>query len=142
MIKYLLLLHLLGASVWVGGHLLLLLRYLPEALKSKNPAVVQAFEKKYEPIGIPALLLQVITGIFLGMKYDVKWFSFASQFDMVFNLKLITLALTLLLAIHARFFIIPKLNEKNLNSLALHIGMVSVLAFIFVFLGVTFRYGW
>lgn len=141
MIRWIVLLHVLGACIWVGGHLLLLLRYLPPALKSKDAAGILAFEKKFEPLGIPALLLQVITGIILGLHYNAAWFRFDSHFSAVFNLKLILLLLTVVLAVHARFFIIPRLNERNLGLLAGHILAVTVLAVGFVYLGISFRYG-
>ncbi len=141
MIKAIVILHVLGASVWVGGHLLLLFRYLPEALRKRDPAIIQGFEQKYEAIGIPALLLQAITGIFLGMRYEVQWFSFTSHTDLLFNLKLILLLLTLALGIHARFFILPRLEASGLRSLALHIAAVTILAIGFVYVGISFRFG-
>ncbi|MBV6479174.1 MAG: hypothetical protein HGGPFJEG_01935 [Ignavibacteria bacterium] len=142
MIKIITILHVLGASVWVGGHLILLLRFLPQALREKNPGIILAFEKKYEPIGVPALLLQVITGIILGYHYQISLFSFKNQFDITFNLKLILLLMTILFGVHARFFLIPKLNEKNLNSLAYHILAVTLLSIGFVYLGISFRTGY
>ena len=142
MVKLLIILHVVGASIWVGGHLLLLLRYLPEALRTRDPIIIQRFEGKYESIGIPALLLQVITGIILGQRYDVHWFSFGTTVDLTFNLKLILLVITLALGIHARFFIIPKLSAANMNALAVHITAVTLLAIGLVYLGVSFRFGY
>lgn len=42
----LLVIHLIGASIWVGGHLFLSLRILPEVLKKRNPEILLSFEKK------------------------------------------------------------------------------------------------
>lgn len=64
-----LVLHLLGATVWVGGHLVLLITVLPKALRDRNPHPVLEFEKPFERIGIPALVLQVITGLWLAHRY-------------------------------------------------------------------------
>ena len=61
----LLIIHLISATVWVGGHLVLLLGFLPKALKHKNFDFISRFEKTYEPIGMPSLLLLVITGILM-----------------------------------------------------------------------------
>jgi len=33
---FLLIIHLLAATVWIGGHLILSTRYLPEAIKTKD----------------------------------------------------------------------------------------------------------
>ena len=49
-----LILHLLGACIWIGGHLLLLIRYLPQAINENEPDIVKSFEKKFEPLGLPA----------------------------------------------------------------------------------------
>src|SRR4051794_1389691 len=59
-------LHLLGASVWIGGHLVLATTLLPRALRHREPSIVLDFEKGFERIGLPALLLQVITGLLLA----------------------------------------------------------------------------
>ncbi|WKZ66749.1 MAG: hypothetical protein QY325_02230 [Flavobacteriales bacterium] len=42
---WLLILHLLGASIWVGGHLVLLLTVLPGALKARDAERILAFER-------------------------------------------------------------------------------------------------
>lgn len=49
----LLLLHILGATVWTGGHLIVALTILPRALKRKAPAELLRFESAYERIGTP-----------------------------------------------------------------------------------------
>ena len=64
----LLIIHLIAATIWVGGHLVLAIGYMPRALKYKDFSYIGNFEKKYEPIGMPSLLLLVITGI--SMTYD------------------------------------------------------------------------
>ena len=46
----LLIFHLLGAAIWVGGHLILAIGILPEVLKKKDPEILLNFEKKYEKI--------------------------------------------------------------------------------------------
>lgn len=140
-LKILILLHLLGACVWVGGHLVLALSVLPKALKEKNPDVVRAFEERFERIGIPSLLLQIITGLRMAGIYlnASEWFSFSSRMNSHIGIKLLLLIATLLLAIHARFFIIPKLNANNLPSLAWHIAAVTLIAILLLFTGVNFR---
>ena len=60
-------LHLLGAAVWVGGHLVLSISVLPRALRARDPGIIREFESGFERLGIPALLVQVVTG--LGLAY-------------------------------------------------------------------------
>lgn len=140
-IKFLILFHVLGACVWVGGHLVLALSVLPKALKEKDPAIVQAFEERYERIGIPALIVQVITGlrlaaIYVGME---NWFRFDNVMNAHVSLKLILLIATFLLALHARLFIIPKLGPQNLSLLGLHIVSITLVGLALLFLGLNFR---
>jgi uncharacterized membrane protein len=64
--KWLVLLHVLGATIWAGGHLILSIAFLPKALKERKLNIILDFEKQYERVGIPALLLQVITGFWMA----------------------------------------------------------------------------
>lgn len=139
-----LILHLLGACVWVGGHLLLLIRYLPKAIKENESDIVKAFEKKFEPLGLPALLLQIITGILLAYHYNVRienWFSFSYGIEKVVSIKLLLLLCTLVLAGHARIFIIPKLNNGNLMQLGIHILLINIIAITVLVMGTFIRVG-
>ena len=54
--QIILIFHLLAATVWVGGHLFLSIRYLPEALKKKDASILINFKDKFEPVGLPSLL--------------------------------------------------------------------------------------
>ncbi len=139
-----LIIHLIAASIWVGGHLILLLRYLPQALREKNPTIILAFEKKFEPIGLPALFVQIITGILMAYHYNVSfanWFSFSNSIEKVVSVKLILLFLTLGLAIHARLFIIPTLSNKNLMQLGIHIFLINIIALAMLVMGTFIRMG-
>ncbi len=141
MMKYLIVLHVLGACVWTGGHLVLALSVLPKALKRKNHQIIADFESHFKKIGIPALFVQVITGIIMAAHYLPlsEWFTFNGPVQMHIGLKLILLVLTFALAIHARLFIIPKLSTGNLKQLGWHIAAVTVIAVLMVFIGLNFR---
>ena len=93
--RTLLFLHLLGAAIWVGGHLVLALGILPGALRRRDPQAIRAFEQVYERIGIPALLLQVVSGLWLAslwLPFD-HWFG-ATPVARALQLKLLLLAAT------------------------------------------------
>jgi putative copper export protein len=140
--KWLVLFHVLGATIWVGGHLILSIVFLPDALKSKDVTLILNFEKRFERVGIPALLIQVVTGIWMGVLFVPlpDWWQLSTSHHILLWTKLGLLAGTIGLAIHARFFIIPKLNVAALPSLAFHITMVTVLAVSFVITGLSFRF--
>jgi len=140
----LLIIHLVSATVWVGGHLILCFRYLPQAIKQKNTAIISDFESKFEPIGIPALILLLITGVFLSFQYGINlsnWFSFSQPIETIVSIKLIILASIVVLAIHARVFIIPSLSIKSLPSLMWHIILVTSLSVLMLVLGTFVRFG-
>lgn len=64
----LLLTHILGATVWTGGHIILATVVLPKALKERSTATLLNFESAFEKVGMPALILQVITGMMLAYR--------------------------------------------------------------------------
>jgi putative copper export protein len=140
-----LLLHVLAATIWTGGHLVLALVVLPRVLREKAPAELLRFESAYERVGIPALLIQVATGVWLAYRMipdASQWFACDEPVARLVGLKLFLLAVTVAFAADARLRIIPKLSENNLVSLAWHIIPVTVVAVLFVVVGVSFRTGW
>jgi len=141
----LLLLHILAATVWTGGHLILATTILPQALKTKNIEYLKNFEHGYEKIGIPALIIQITTGFYLAYSHlpDVsQWGDWSNPIAKIISFKLILLGFTFLLAVDARLRIIPKLNAGNLNALAFHIIPVTIIAVLFVIVGVSTKTGW
>ncbi len=140
----LLIFHLLGASIWVGGHLILSIGILPEVLQKKSPEILLNFEKKYEKIGMPALIVMVISGIWMSYQLGVTfkdWFHFSSPIETVISLKLSLLLLTILFALSAQIFVLPKLSPKNLNLMAFHIISVTTIGVTMLVLGSFVRYG-
>ncbi len=58
--------HALAATVWTGGHLVLDLGVLPRALRAQSAAQIRSFEEVFEPLGLAALAIQVLTGLGMG----------------------------------------------------------------------------
>jgi putative copper export protein len=144
MYSYILLLHVLAATIWTGGHLVLATTILPRVLKEKSTSDLLRFESGYERIGIPALIIQVATGLWLAhnlMPEIGLWFSVGNPISRLILVKLILLLLTVLFAIDARLRIIPNLTDRNLMSLAYHIIPVTIISVLFVIVGVSFRTG-
>jgi putative copper export protein len=136
-------LHILGACVWAGGHLVLAITVLPSALARRDPRILRAFETPFERIGIPALIVQVLTGIWLASQFvpASRWLAFGSDLEVRIGTKLLLLGLTMALALHARLRLIPRLDSSNLGVLAAHILIVTALAVALVIVGVDFRTG-
>lgn len=142
----LLIFHLLGAAIWVGGHLVLAISILPEVIRRSDTKKLLDFETKYERVGMPALLVLVTTGVMMGYKYGVSishWFSFSSPIERVVSTKLILLAGIILLALSAQFRVLPALKrgEKRLSEMGMHIVLVTLLSIAMLILGSFVRYG-
>lgn len=136
--------HLAAASIWVGGHLVLAASLLPEALSKRDPDLILGFERIYERIGLPAMAVQVATGLWLAWQLEpdfAAWTDWSDPIALTICLKLACLAATVALAVHARLFIIPKLDRARMPLLAAHIVAVTALALVFVWLGLAFRQG-
>ncbi len=140
-----LLLHVLGATIWTGGHLVLSHVVLPAALRERSPERLLDFEGRFERVGMPALLVQAITGLILVHHYlpnTGDWFAFTHPVSHVLATKLTLLVLTLALALHARLRLVPALTPETLPRLAMHIRLVTLLSVLFVAAGVALRAGW
>ncbi|GGX17734.1 CopD family protein [Aquimarina muelleri] len=137
-LKLIIFLHIIAATIWTGGHLILSLVYLPKALKLNDFSIIESFESKYERIGIPSLIILIITGIYITTVYAPRLFDFNDHYTKHITIKLGLLLCTIALAIHARFFLIPK---KKLKPLAYHIIIVTILSVFFVFVGFSARSG-
>lgn len=141
--KYIILLHVLAATIWVGGHLVLAIGILPSVVKYGNLDLLNAFESKYEKVGIPALLILVITGVYMAISYLPvnEWFNFSNNLSKHISIKIILLGITVALALHARLKLIPNLSVNDLIVLAVHIIAITVVAVMFVVTGLSFRLG-
>ena len=141
---FLLIIHLVAATIWIGGHLILAIRYLPEAIKTKDLEKLKGFKDKFEPVGMPSLIILVITGILMAYDYDVtisKWFSFSNGIEKVISIKLILFITSLTLAISAQLFIFPKLSPKKHYYVTILIVVVTLIAISMLVLGSLIRLG-
>ena len=124
--------HVLGASIWTGGHLILAVVYLPAVLARRDVAL-------FEAIGMPALLLQIATGVWLAghlIGWGDGWLDASSPATRAIWVKLALLAATAALALNARLRVIPRLDARTLPVMAAHIVTVTLLSVIFVVVGV------
>ena len=95
--------------------------------------------KGFERIGLPSLLLQVITGLLLAYRLlpDISvWIRLDSSVSIYVVTKLALLTATLGLALNAKFRVIPNVKADNMHVLAWHIVLVTVMAMGFLIAGV------
>ncbi len=142
--KILIVLHMIGACIWFGGHAVLLFTFVPAAWKERSVEGIREFERHYEKIGLPALALQIITGLRLAMIYLPEWsmwFDWSDRTSTHVSLKVIFLIGTAILGAHARLILIPKLTPERLPAMIAHIIGIMILAFGFLLTGISIRYG-
>ena len=123
-IPFIILFHIIAAAVWTGGHLVLAIWFLPNALKNQDSTIIDFFKSNFEWIEIPSLFLQVIAEVNLVHYYasDVsQWLNLDLYTGRIFLVKLSCLLVTILLTAHARFPVIPNLDKNNLRYLSAHI---------------------
>ena len=134
--------HALAATVWTGGHLVLDLGVLPRALREQSAASIRSFEETFEPLGLTALAIQVVTGLWLGGIYLPGFQGLlnpANPIGILVGVKLLLLVATAALAVHARLRLIPNLTDDHLGGLAWHIRAITALAIAFVVVGALIR---
>lgn len=144
MYQTLLVLHILGATLWTGGHIFLSLTVLPEALRKRDPEILLAFERRYEPVGMSALALQVITGLWLSYHWladPLAWWGFDNNVSAMISSKLLLLLVTVITALSARLGVIARLDARRLPLMAVHVGLVTFFSVLFVVAGVGLRTG-
>ncbi|MCX5957790.1 MAG: CopD family protein [Cyanobacteria bacterium] len=135
--------HALAATVWTGGHLVLDLGVLPRALRERSATQIRAFEEVFEPLGLTALAIQVLTGLWMGWIVLPGFRGLlnpANPIGMLVGVKLL-LAGTAALAVQARLRLIPNLTDDYLSGLAWHIRGITALAIAFVVVGDLIRLG-
>jgi len=138
-------LHILAACVWTGGHIVLAVGILPGVLANKDIDFLSRFESSYEKVGLPALLIQIVSGLYLAQELlpaPLQWFNLENPVARLICVKISLLLLTACFALHARLRIIPNLSPNNVGLLALHIIPVTLISVAFVIVGVSFRMTW
>lgn len=141
--RYVLLLHILGACVWAGGHLVLAIRIFPGALRARSARLLLDFEQRYEALGMTALAVQIATGLWLAARLvpPSMWFSPAVPASQMIMIKFGVILATASFAIDARFRVLPRMSDDRVATMRWHITSVTILAVIAVAAGVGIRTG-
>ncbi len=152
--KALVILHLLGAATWIGGHLVLVLAVLPGALKARDPKAILDFERGYGRLGLAALALQTASGAWLASTWLGRWsniFNFSVPSSHLVLAKLALLGATLAQAGYAYHRLLPRLKavenstssevNRPLRSFTLHAWSTTILAVLMLIVGASIRLG-
>ena len=143
MYRYVLLLHILGACVWAGGHLVLLFRIFPGAVKAHSARLLLDFEQRFEALGIGALVTQVVTGLWLASRLvpPSMWFNPAIPASQMIMIKFGVIIGTAAFALDARFRVLPRMSDDRVATMRWHITAVTTMAVLAVAAGVGIRTG-
>jgi len=142
--QILLILHLLAATAWLGGHLVLVLGYVPEAIRSRDPRALLDNYQRLNRVALPALLVVIVSGLWLALNWmpDVGlWFDSSLPIAVVILAKLALLMLTLLLLAYLRLRVLTALTPDRIARLGLVFVLLALLALVAAAIGPSFRYG-
>jgi putative copper export protein len=142
--KWLVMLHVLGAAVWIGGHAVVLAVVIPAARRSRDVGPVREFERAFGKLARASLGTQVLTGAILASPWIGGWGNVLSTPTPVSHLVLGKIALVAAivgLAAHASRRMLPALTPATLGRFALHAWIVTVLSILLVVSGVSIRFG-
>jgi putative copper export protein len=139
----LLILHLLGASVWIGGLVILAIGVAPKARKEGSIARTRSFESSFHILGMVAITLQFLTGFRLAMIYvgGMKGlFDFSNHGAVLFLWKLV-----LILVSMAVFVVFKKklksAADDNPSSVSPYVWIMMLLSVALMVLGLGFSRG-
>lgn len=141
MLKLSIVLHVLAATIWTGGHLALVFMYLFPAIKEKNLSELLKFEDKFGIIGIPSLVILVITGLYQSYTFEpdlTNWFNFSNHISAHFSAKIIMILGIVALALDMKFRVM-KQKIPNVFSFSWHILTVTFLSVLLVITGLSIR---
>lgn len=142
--KVLVILHLLGGAVWIGGHVVLVCVVLPQALRERNPKRIVDFERGFGKVGLVALASQLATGVWLANIWLGGWGNIFSQPTPATHLvitKLVLLVMTVGLAGHAYHRVLPRLDEGRMRLFVFHAWATTGLAILMLVVGASVRLG-
>jgi len=142
--KFMMVAHVLGATVWIGGHIVLVAVVLPKAMRSDEPGRILEFERGYGRLGLGALVVQLGTGLWLADRWVGDWSAIFSEPTPAAHLvlsKLLILTITVGIAGYAYHRVLPRVERTGLRAFAVLSGVTTALAVLLLVLGVGIRTG-
>jgi putative copper resistance protein D len=144
--------HLIAASIWVGGSIFIgivlapLLKTISDSIEGRLSIMIRV-GRKFNKIGIPSLIVLIITGIYNSVGFIVKpSMIFSTNYGIILLIKIIlVIMLIITFAIHVRL-IRPEVERKieskqlsgeflqQLRSKIILLGKLTVILSIFILL--------
>lgn len=142
--KLIVITHLIGSALWIGGHMVLLFVIIPHALRTRSTDPIVRFEHQFGPIGLVALGVQVVSGLWLAHHWVgpfSKIFTEPTLHTRMIAAKIVVLILTVGVAAFTQYRVVSRLSEKNLRLFLLLTSCLTGLAVLMLILGVGIRTG-
>lgn len=137
-------LHILGAAIWVGSLVSVLLGSIPHARKTGDLSALKHVGKiVVGRLGLVALVLQILTGVRLATKWIV-WsaiFSTPSGPGHLILAKIVLLFVVLAIGGHIYHRTLPGLSREKLGTFTALNWVVLLLSLLIVIAGVGVRSG-
>ncbi|MEZ6172046.1 MAG: hypothetical protein R3B58_03630 [Phycisphaerales bacterium] len=116
--KLMVITHLMGSALWIGGHMVLLFAIIPYAFRTRSTDAVVQFERQFGPIGLAALGIQVVSGLWLAHHWIGSFSKIIAEPTMhtrMIAAKMVVLILTICVAAFTQHRVVSRLSEKNLQ---------------------------
>lgn len=140
----LIVLHILGASIWIGGMLIMALGVLPKSKKAGDASILKNYEGSFHILGMIALTLQFLTGFRLAMIYagGMKGlFDFSNHTAVLFIWKLVLILLTMGLFVVFKKKTLSALTDSNISSASALVWVLTLISVGLMILGLGFSRG-
>ncbi len=118
--------HLIAASIWVGGSIFIgivlapLLKTISDSIEGRLSIMIRV-GRKFNKIGVPSLIVLIITGIYNSVGFIVKpSMIFSTNYGIILLIKIIlVIILIITFAIHVRLIrseVERKIESKQLSG--------------------------
>lgn len=136
--------HLLAATLWLGGLALLVLAWLPEMLRSRDPRLMWDALLRSRWVLLTALAVMLMSGFGLAWNWLPEtrlWFTPELPLARLVLAKVALATLLLLLLAYLEMRVLARFAADRLGRLGLCLVLLVLLAVVASVLGTEFRYG-
>jgi len=139
-LKILVFLHIIAATIWAGGYIILTITILPKSIRQKSTDLIHNFNKSFHTLSMIALGFQVITGFRLAtlLLPMSKWAEFGNPVALGINTKFFLLILTIIAIIIEKVYL---KKSKGIRLIAVLIVFITIISLIFIYTGISIRIG-
>lgn len=138
-----LLFHVIGASVWFGGLMVLSCSILPRAKRAGDPGALANYLRHFLRVGYPALVVQVLTGPMMATRLIPKmsdWFAWENGTQDHIGSKIIMYPIIVIVAVQMQRKVLPRLEAGDgaaIKSAAKYGHSLTFLSFLMLLTGIS-----